>query len=72
MRLSALLFEFITQQTPASERDTAVSLWQDYTKGRIADRPPAWLAKHLPKVEPTASASATTSKIPARQQRHQM
>ena len=71
MRLSALLFEFITQQTPASESETAVSLWQDYTKGRIADRPPAWLAKHLPKVEPTASASATASKIPARQQRHQ-
>jgi hypothetical protein len=69
MRLSQLIFLFLTERLKCPPTTAASHLWQDYTKGRVADQAPAWLAQHLPKMPRPADGKQSVS-LPTRQGRH--
>ena len=70
MRLSQLIFNYLTEQLACAPATAAYQLWHDYTKGRIADQAPAWLAQHLPAEAKSAPAKPAAKSGPSRQQRH--
>ncbi len=68
-RLSHLLFTFLTEHAQLPAATVAAGIWADYTRGRTADAPPAWLAAHLSSKITNHHRTAPKTG-PARQQRH--
>ena len=71
MRMSQLLFTFLTERLSCHPAVAAQALWHDYTHGRTADQAPAWLAQHLPKEQHRQVEKLAQAGPPARQRRHQ-
>ncbi len=69
LRLVELVFQWLTKSKGLPPGQVAAALWEDYTRpGRHGDRPPRWLAAHLP--QPHRRTEARAVAIPKRQARH--
>lgn len=71
MRLSRALFDYLPESAAVSAVESAMSIWRDYQRGRVSDRPPAWLARHLDGQEIGDPVTDRRSGLPIRQLRHQ-
>ena len=69
-RLSPLVFQFLTQQAQLPAAPLAKALWQDYTRTRTPDQPPAWLAQHLSAEVLSTPPATAISSGKLRQHRH--
>ena len=61
---------YLTEEKGLAPESVAESLWSDYVRpGRHGDKPPRWLAPHLPERsrQPQEKGAST---LPARQARH--
>ena len=72
LKLTELLFRWLTGEKQLPPDEVAPVLWADYTRpGRHGDKPPRWLAAHLgSEALPRATASSAARALPARQARH--
>ena len=68
LRLTQMLFEFLTQERGLAATTAAAAIWSDYQRGGRHDRP-GFLAEHLPKAE-AHSTAARQRGGPKRQARH--
>jgi hypothetical protein len=70
LKLVELIFLWLTEQKGIDRSTAALRLWSDYVRpGRHGDKPPRWLARHLPE-RVAVPASQGQSALPARQARH--
>ena len=71
LKLTELVFRWLTEENTAGPADVAPVLWADYTRpGRHGDRPPRWLAAHLPESARTQPPPPRSAALPSRQARH--
>jgi radical SAM superfamily enzyme YgiQ (UPF0313 family) len=69
-RLMALVFTYFTAELSHEPTKVAHTLWQDYQRGRVADRPPAWLEAHLQDSNQPQGVREVARQLPGRQARH--
>ncbi len=70
LRLVELIFRWLTERKDVPPETAASRIWSDYVRpGRHGDKPPRWLAPHLPQAA-TRQAQDRKALLPARQARH--
>ena len=70
VRLTELLFEFLTVELKLDRQSTAAAIWRDYQRGGRHDKP-GFLKDLLPTDETSAPPRRTHPGMPKRQARHQ-
>lgn len=74
LRLMELVFVFLTEERGHPAETVASTLWRDFTRAGRTDRPPGWLAKHLPREAASSSSRKMKSGVKTvnakRQERH--
>jgi hypothetical protein len=69
MRLTELLFEFLTAELHLDKKLVAETLWRDYKRGGRHDKPD-FMKDFLSSEEPLLPPSKSKSTLPKRQARH--
>ncbi len=69
LRLTGLLFRYLTDERQLTPHHTAATLWRDYQRGGRNDVPP-FLRAYLPDPSSVAPKSASARRLPKRQARH--
>jgi len=74
LKLTELLFRWLTNEKHLPPNEVAPVLWADYTRpGRHGDKPPRWLASFLAAAAPSDTCGKRTGEaapLPRRQARH--